>query len=110
MLVRTSKTQPCARASAVELPQCRYFVFGSVVFVLRSEDGWDRRRIAAVTSTAMRNVAARERIMRVLEEVHLYVCCCSRVGGSSESASISSFDTAVSGGGFDLRSLANTIV
>lgn len=109
MLVRTSKTQPCARASAVELPQCRYFVFGSVVFVLRSEDGWDRRRIAAVTSTAMRNVAARERIMRVLE-VRLYVCCCSRVGGSSESASISSFDTAVSGGGFDLRSLANTIV
>lgn len=41
MLMSTSKTQPCARASAVELPQCRYFVLGSVpvsVFGLRSKD------------------------------------------------------------------------
>ena len=52
--------------SAVELPQCRYLVFVSVVFVLRSEDVWDRRRMAAVTSTAIRNVAACERIMHVL--------------------------------------------
>ena len=101
MLVRTSKTQPCARVLAVELPQCNYiyiYIFGCVVYVM-SEDGWDRMRI----------VAACERVMHVLE-ARLCTCCCSRVGGSSESASISSFETAVYGGGFDLKSLANSIV
>lgn len=45
----------------------------------------------------MRIAAACERVMRVLK-ARLGTCCCSRDGGSSESASISSFEIAVYGG------------